>query len=94
MIGAIQGSHIKQQVAAGHVIFNVVTDVIAFILRIPLLGVVSFMGISDPLYALVAFHSLFNLLGLFLFVPFTVPFARLLERLIPERETQGSTVPE
>lgn len=88
ILGALRGSHTKQQVAAGHVIFNVVTDLIAFILRLPLLGVVAMLGIEDPLYALVAFHSLFNLLGLLIFIPVTAPFARWLEQLFPERETQ------
>jgi len=91
MIGAIKGSHVKQQVAAGHVIFNVVTDLLAFSLRLPLLALIAFLGIEDPLYALVAFHSLFNLLGLMLFVPFTGAFARRLEALIPERDTQEAS---
>ena len=88
MLGAIRGSQTKRQVAAGHVIFNVVTDALAFVLRIPLLGLVALLGIDDPLYALVAFHSLFNLLGLLLFTPVIGPFSRRLERLFPPRETQ------
>ena len=85
MIGALKGSHIKQQVASGHVIFNVVAIIIALALRIPLLQLIELIGINDPLYSLVAFHSLFNFIGLLIFVPFTAPFARLLERLIPAR---------
>ncbi len=88
MIGAIKGSAVRQQVAAGHVLFNVITDIIAFALRTPLLTLIAWLGISDPLYALVAFHSLFNLLGLCLFVPFTEGFANLLQRLIPEKGHQ------
>ncbi len=86
IIGAIKGSQIKRQVAAGHVLFNVITDVLAFALRIPLLGLVALFGIDDPLYALVAFHSLFNLMGLLIFVPLTGPFAALLQRLFPGHE--------
>ncbi|MEJ2138329.1 MAG: Na/Pi symporter [Gammaproteobacteria bacterium] len=85
MIGALKGSHIKQQVASGHVIFNVVAIIIALALRIPLLQLIELIGINDPLYSLVAFHSLFNFIGLLIFVPFTAPFARQLERLIPAR---------
>lgn len=88
MIGALNGSFVKKQVAAGHVIFNVVTDMIAFLLRTPLLLLIGGLGISDPLYSLVAFHSLFNLLGLCLFVPFTDTFARRLERLFPAAQKQ------
>ncbi len=91
MIGAIKGSRTKQQVAAGHVIFNVVTDVIAFILRVPLLSLIASIGIDDPLYALVAFHSLFNLLGLLLFLPLTAAFANQLEQLLPARANQEAS---
>jgi len=84
VLGAIKGSPIKRQVAAGHVIFNVVTDLIAFLLRLPLLAFISLIGIDDPLYALVAFHSLFNLIGLLLFAPFTAAFARRLQGLFPQ----------
>lgn len=86
LFGAIGGSVPKKQVAAGHVLFNVVTDIIALILRLPLLSIVTKLGVTDPLYSLVAFHSLFNLLGLLLFLPFTAPFARLLERLLRDEE--------
>ncbi len=88
MLGAIRGSHTKQQVAAGHVLFNVVTDSIAFLLRVPLLGLIAWVGIEDPLYSLVAFHSLFNFIGLILFIPITGAFARQLEKLFPPRDTQ------
>jgi phosphate:Na+ symporter len=88
IIGAIKGSAVKHQVAAGHVIFNVVTDLTAFALRLPLLALIAWLGIADPLYALVAFHSLFNLLGLCLFVPFTDNFARLLQQLFPKQDQQ------
>jgi phosphate:Na+ symporter len=87
MLGAIRGSRTKQQVAAGHVLFNVVTDALAYILLVPMLALIAIIGIDDPLYALVAFHSLFNLLGLIIFMPLTGPFARQLERLLPEHET-------
>jgi len=86
LIGAVKGSAAKKRVALGHFLFNLVTDLLAFALRVQLLWVVALFGLSD-LLALVAFHSLFNLLGLLLFVPFVGAFARLLERAVPERET-------
>ncbi|MGI9308023.1 MAG: Na/Pi cotransporter family protein [Gammaproteobacteria bacterium] len=88
LIGAIGGSHTKKQVAAGHVLFNVITDVLAFVLRVPLLALVAFIGIEDPLFSLVAFHSLFNLIGILIFVPFTDPFARRLELWFPRSDQQ------
>lgn len=83
MLGALKGSATKRQVAAGHVLFNLVTDTIAIMLLMPLLTLVSMLGVSDPLYALVAFHSLFNVVGLLMFLPFVGGFANMLERLFP-----------
>ena len=70
LLGALAGSTDKKRVAAAIVIFNVVTNVITFIFLEPFLYVVTdVLGIDDPLYALVAFHSLFNFLGILLFLP-------------------------
>ena len=91
VLGALKGSTPKRQVAAGHVLFNVLTDALAFLLRVPLLGIVAAIGIEDPLYALVAFHSLFNLMGLCLFLPFTGQFARFLQHLIKPEKTHEAT---
>ncbi len=81
LIGAIKGSAAKKRVALGHLLFNVGTDTLAFVLLMPLLAVVSWFGLND-LLSLVAFHSLFNLLGILLFLPLIGPFANLLERLV------------
>jgi len=84
MIGAFRGSAAKKRVAAGHFGFNLITDAIAFVLRTPLLAAIAMLGISDPMFALVAFHSLFNLLGLVLFLPVIGYFARFLEKLFKD----------
>ena len=81
MLGAIKGSIPKRQVAAGHFLFNAVTAALAFAFVMPLLAAIAAVGVVDPLYVLVAFHTLFNMLGLMLFLPFTQPFAALLERI-------------
>jgi len=80
LLGAVGGSSSKRRVAIAHLLFNLVTDLLAFALRLPLLTLVARLGIGDPLYALVAFHSAFNLLGLAIFVPAIRPFAAWLER--------------
>jgi len=90
MIGAVFGSAVKKQVATGHFVFNLVIAALAFTLLTPLLMAVRAVGLSDPLYALVAFHSLFNLIGLLIFVPLTVPFAGLLSRLFQARDVPAS----
>ena len=40
---------------------------------------------DEPELCLVGFHTLFNGLGVALVLPFARPFARLIERLVPER---------
>ena len=80
LIGAVKGGAGKKRVALAHVIFNVTTAVLAFGLLMPLLGVVSAVGIRDPLFSLVAFHSLFNFLGIVIFLPVMRPFANFLGR--------------
>lgn len=80
VIGALQGASGKKRVALAHFIFNLVTAIFAFSLLLPLLNVVRGAGILDPLFSLVAFHSLFNLVGIIVFLPIMRPFAHFLER--------------
>lgn len=80
LLGAVKGTAAKKRVAAGHLLFNIVTATFAFVLLTPLLGLIVLVGISDPLISLVAFHSLFNLMGLVLFLPVIGHFATFLER--------------
>ncbi|PIE42531.1 MAG: hypothetical protein CSA49_00330 [Gammaproteobacteria bacterium] len=80
-LGSFKGGQLKKQVALAQIIFNLITDLIAFILLGQILWVVSdYLQISDPLYSLVAFHSLFNLLGVTLFTPFLKAFSHQLEK--------------
>jgi phosphate:Na+ symporter len=85
LFGAIKGVPAKKRVALAHFVFTVVTGIIAFVLRIPLLALIAGAGITDPLYALVAFHSLFNFMGIVLFLPVTDALARFLEQQFVEK---------
>lgn len=87
LLGALAGSVAKKRVAAAIILFNVVTDAIAFVSLEPLLlFITETIGLSDPLYALVAFHSLFNLIGLLLFLPFIPLISRELAKRFGVRE--------
>lgn len=69
-LGSLTGPNIKRQLAMAHIIFNVVVDLAAFVLFLPLLPwMVSLLNLSDPLYSLVAFHSIINLFGIAAFLP-------------------------
>lgn len=79
ILGALAGSANKRRVAFALILFNVVTDIIAFVSMIPLLRFIQeVLTISDPLLALVAFHSLFNFIGIVLFLPAVRPLSRAL----------------
>jgi len=93
VIGSIQGSPVKRQLALAHFCFNLVVDLFAFVLLLPLLPqllqwlsgpAAPFAAASvianEPLYVLVAFHSLFNLIGLFMFVPVLKSYSRWISR--------------
>jgi phosphate:Na+ symporter len=87
ILGGLKGSYVKRQVAFGHVGFNIVSATLALILLYPLLYLITdLIGIQDPLFQLVAFHSSFNLLGILVLTPFIGPFSRLLERLIHQKK--------
>lgn len=81
LLGALAGSLDKKRVAVAIVIFNVVTDAIAFAALEPLLRFITdIVRITDPLLSLVAFHSLFNLIGIVLFLPFVGLLSRQLAK--------------
>lgn len=81
LIGSLKGSADKRRVALSHFIFNLVTDVLAFILLVPMLHLITQkLSVQDPMYALVLFHSMFNMLGIALFLPFVSPFSHWLHK--------------
>ena len=87
LLGALVGSVAKKRVAAAIILFNVVTDAIAFAFLKPILRFITeVIGLSDPLFALVAFHTLFNLMGLILFMPLIPLLSRQLGKRFSERD--------
>lgn len=79
LLGGLQGTASKRRVALGHFLFNLVTDIMAFLLMGPLiLFVTEALNIKDELIGLVVFHSSFNILGIIIFFPFLGSFAKYL----------------
>jgi len=72
-----------------HVLFNLVTGIAAFFVLPLLVGFVHlvdrWLTINNNEMLLALFHTFFNLLGVVLLFPFIPGFARLLERIVPER---------
>jgi phosphate:Na+ symporter len=86
LLGAIKGSVQKKQVAAFHVLYNVGTALMAFSLMMPVWPQVAvWLGVNDPLYGLVAFHTGFNLIGIVVFAPFLAAMEKGIEKHIGKR---------
>lgn len=87
ILGSIYGNVIKRKLAFAHCSFNFIVDISAFIFLLPFLpGLLALLTISDPLYGLVAFHSIMNLLGIIAFVPFLSLFANWIEKIFSKAE--------
>ncbi|MCT0249623.1 Na/Pi cotransporter family protein [Synechococcus sp. CS-205] len=83
-----------RRTAAAHLVFNLATAGLAFVL-LPVyltLGQRWLAGAiaADPEFALTAFHTGFNLLGVALLLPFTHSFARLIQSLLPAQEGRAA----
>lgn len=84
-----------KRVAAAHVIFNVVTGFVA-LLTLPILFFIvkstgRLLGLEEiPAITLALFHSVFNILGVLLILPFSDRMTRFLEqRFITQEEIEG-----
>lgn len=91
LIATLGQSTEAKRTGFSHVIYNFFTAIIAMMLITPFSIVVSEI-FPDALstnaeVSLVAFHSLFNLLGVMLILPFTSYFAKLLIKLVPQNES-------
>ncbi|WP_297843327.1 Na/Pi symporter [uncultured Roseibium sp.] len=85
-LATIGGGTMARRTGYAHVIYNVMTGVMAFFLLGPFQLVAGALtGNGDSQIALVAFHSFFNALGVILVLPLARPFARLIEHLVPEK---------
>ncbi|GAB2205515.1 hypothetical protein ROS1_23310 [Roseibium sp. ROS1] len=85
-LATIGGGTMARRTGYAHVIYNVMTGVMAFFLLGPFQLVAGALtGNGDSQIALVAFHSFFNAFGVVLVLPLARPFARLIEHLVPEK---------
>jgi phosphate:Na+ symporter len=89
ILAAIGASVPARRTAVAHILFNVVTAALTFIVAHPLLNlsaaVAGFAGRAEPAIELALFHTIFNLMGVAVFLPLVDPFARFVTRLVPDR---------
>jgi phosphate:Na+ symporter len=78
-----------RRAAIAHVLFNVSTGILALLTLPAFLVLVrwvsAWVGGDDPAVQLAIFHSLFNLVGVAVFLPWTDRFASFIEYIVPDR---------
>lgn len=86
-IATIGGNVHVRRTGFSHVIFNTIVSGCALFLITPYMTLWHYWLPNEPFgeIALVSFHSLFNLIGVLLILPFIGTYSRFIERLIPER---------
>lgn len=88
LLASIGATNPAKRTAVAFVLFNLVTGLLAILLLPALLQVVHWEGLQLGLHgnatALAAFHTTFVALGVAVFLPLATPYARWIERLIPD----------
>lgn len=90
VLAAIGGSILARRTALTHVLFNLSSGLIALVILPLLLWLIdamqTYMHLQAGAVALAAFNTLFIAVGVAIFLPNAARFARLMERLLPEKE--------
>ncbi|GAA5520976.1 Na/Pi symporter [Aliifodinibius salicampi] len=86
VLGSVGGIPIKKRVALGHLTFNLVTGIVVFLL-LPV--VVWFIQVGfgwqeNVIMGIALFHTLFNIIGIMLFLPFITQLTDKLNTLFQE----------
>lgn len=90
VLAAIGGSVLARRTALTHVLFNLSSGLIALLFLPVLLWLIqtmqTYLHLQAGAVALAAFNTLFIAVGVAIFLPNATRFARLIERLLPERD--------
>ncbi|OOZ35912.1 Na/Pi cotransporter family protein [Solemya velesiana gill symbiont] len=93
ILGAMSANAQGKRLAGAHLIFNMTTGLIAIIFIYQLVEVVNnlsvYLGIRDDDYTLklAVFHTVFNLIGILVMIPFINPLVKLLKRVLKEKKS-------
>lgn len=85
LLATVGGSRAMRRTGVAHLLFNLLTAVLAFGLLGPATALALQAAGGDAQTALVMFHTGFNVLGVALVLPVAAAFTRLVERLVPDR---------
>jgi len=91
VIAAMGSSEAARRTGFSHTIYNLFTAVAALLMLTPytsfLNSAIPGLIQDNPAFALVGFHTLFNIVALAIVLPVAGQFAWLMEKLVPERDT-------
>jgi phosphate:Na+ symporter len=100
ILGSLKSNISGKRLAGAHLIFNMITGLVALTLIYPLANFVNLlsesMGISSTDYTLklALFHTIFNLLGVILMIPFIKKLEVFLVRFFKEKENKDIDEPK
>ncbi len=91
VLASIGASIPAKRTSVIHILFNVLTGVIAIILLPVLLSFIFYisvrLSIGDAAVLLAIFHTMFNVIGVIIFLPFIKPISTFVTRIIPQKES-------
>ena len=88
ILGALGGIPAKKRVAFSHLVFNVITGIVAFVSIKGLVWlIVQFVDIqTNEVMGLALFHTIFNIIGVVLFFPFVEVLTKMLFKVFPDHK--------
>lgn len=86
VLGSVGGIPIKKRVAVGHLTFNLVTGIVVFLLLPVLVWIIQsgFGWQENAIMGIALFHTLFNVIGIVLFLPLITQLTNKLDSLFQE----------
>jgi phosphate:Na+ symporter len=100
VLGSISSNIAGKRLAGAHLIFNLITGVVALAIIFPLADLVDYLadlvGIStdDFTLKLAMFHTIFNVLGVIIMLPLIKTTEKFLTRFFREKKDKGIEVPK
>ncbi len=100
VLGSLSSNVAGKRLAGAHLIFNVVTGLVALVFIYPLANLVNILsdaiGISNTDYTLklALFHTIFNIIGVLIMIPFIKKLEKILLRFFKEKEEKDIHEPK
>lgn len=90
LLAGIGGTLPARRTAIAHLVFNVIAGVLAFVALRPILHAIlwaeGLAGTTDPALALTIFHTIYNVLGAMVVLPFLDTIATYIVKWVPDRQ--------